>query len=176
MKSKKFNKIYFRPISDIDLPFLIALYASTRVLELSTLTDWSKSQKKDFIKQQFNAQHHHYLNHYHDAQLELIVFKQKTIGRLYVHRKKNHIQLMDITLSPDWRNKGIGSYLISQLMQESQLNTCTLELYVEPYNPALNLYQRLGFIMQEVHGAYYRMQWKKTTAFDSPHTHLGDIL
>jgi ribosomal protein S18 acetylase RimI-like enzyme len=82
---------------------------------------------------------------------------------------------MDITLSPDWRNQGIGSYLICQLIQEAQLNICTLELYVEPYNPALKLYQRLGFAMQEVHGAYYRLQWQNSTTANPPQIHLGDI-
>ena len=160
-----FSQLCFRPISATDISFLKTLYASTRALELSQLSDWSKAQKDTFIEQQFNAQHHHYLSHYHDAQFELILFKQTAIGRRYVQRQKNHIQLMDITLSPEWRNQGIGSDLIRQLIQEAHLNNATLGLYVEPYNPALNLYQRLGFALQEVHGTYYRMQWKKQTVF-----------
>lgn len=70
---------------------------------------------------------------------------------------------MDIILTPSMRNQGIESYLVSQLIEEAQTNLCSLGLHVESLNPALKLYQNIGFSIQEDLGIYQRMQWQSAT-------------
>jgi GNAT superfamily N-acetyltransferase len=67
---------------------------------------------------------------------------------------------MEITLEPRWRGQGIGTTLLRWLMDEAARRGVTLSLYVEDYNPAYRLYQRLGFITKDPPGIYTYMTWE----------------
>lgn len=127
-----------------DRDFLLRVYASTRAEELA-LTDWDEAQKRAFLAQQFEAQHHHYQTHYQGARFDLILLDSEPVGRLYVARWREEIRIMDIALLPDYRNRGIGGGLLRDLLAEAAATSRRLTIHVERYNPALRLYRRLGF-------------------------------
>ncbi len=133
-----------RTIRAEDRDFLFRVYASTRLEELA-LTDWDETQKQAFLIQQFEAQHHHYQTHYPGARLDLILLDDEPIGRLYVARWREEIRIMDIALLPEHRHRGIGGGLLRDLLEEAAATGRRLTIHVERYNPALRLYQRLGF-------------------------------
>jgi ribosomal protein S18 acetylase RimI-like enzyme len=133
-----------RAVRAEDRDFLLRVYASTRAEELA-LTGWDETQKQAFLAQQFEAQHHHYQTHYQGARFDLIVLDSEPIGRLYVARWKDEIRIMDIALLPAYRNGGIGSGLLRDLLEEAAATSRRLTIHVERYNPALRLYRRLGF-------------------------------
>jgi RimJ/RimL family protein N-acetyltransferase len=161
------TQITKRPIENDDLPFLQHLYGTTREMELAAV-NWCDDEKMTFIAQQFQAQHHHYTTYYHDATFEILLLNSQPIGRLYVHRNPSEIRIMDIALLPTHCNQGLGSYLIKQLMAEAKAHNQKVTLYVEPYNPALRLYQRLGFQYVEQNGVYYLMCWQsKSTQLEN---------
>ena len=54
-----------------DREFLERLYASTREHEMRLL-DWPAEAKNAFIRQQFEAQHDHYRQHYSDAHVKVV--------------------------------------------------------------------------------------------------------
>ncbi|WP_083570839.1 GNAT family N-acetyltransferase [Mariniphaga anaerophila] len=149
--------ISFRTINPDDLPFLIKLYRSTREEELS-LTAMSEEEKQRFIEFQFNAQHAHYTNAYKDAEFNLVLINNKPAGRLYVWRTESQIRIMDIALLPEHRGKGTGTKLLQALINESKETEKKLNIHVEYYNPALRLYQRLGFKKTDDTGVYYFME------------------
>lgn len=148
-----------RPIRDDDLGFLLALYASTRVEELA-LTDWSDEVKGEFLRQQFEAQHRHYVERYPGAELALLLAGEEPIGRLYVARWEREIRLMDIALVAAWRGRGLGSRLIRELQAEAQATGRTLSVHVEIFNPARRLYERLGFRKAGETGPYWLLEWR----------------
>ncbi len=133
-----------RPIAPEDRDFLFRVYASTRAEELA-LTGWDETQKQAFLAQQFEAQHHHYQTHYQGARFDLVLLDSEPIGRLYVARWREEIRIMDIALLPAYRNGGIGSGLLRDLLEEAAATSRRLTIHVERYNPALRLYRRLGF-------------------------------
>ncbi len=133
-----------RTIRAEDRDFLLRVYASTRAEELA-LTDWDETQKQAFLAQQFEAQHHHYQTHYQGARFDLVLLDDEPVGRLYVARWKEEIRIMDIALLPEYRNGGIGSGLLRELLEEAAATSRRLTIHVERYNPALRLYRRLGF-------------------------------
>ncbi len=133
-----------RTIQAEDRDFLFHVYASTRAEELA-LTDWDETQKQTFLTQQFEAQHHHYQTHYQGARFDLVLLDGEPIGRLYVARWKEEIRIMDIALLPAFRNRGIGSGLLCDLLEEAAVTGKRLTIHVERYNPALRLYRRMGF-------------------------------
>ena len=149
----------FRPIAGADLPFLSALYASTRAEELA-VTPWSDAQKAAFLDMQFRAQHTYYLAHYPDAAFDVILINHQPAGRLYIDRATSEIRIVDIALLPEWCNRGIGSALINVLQGEAAAAGKPLRIHVEKFNPALRLYERLGFRPIEDKGVYLFMEWR----------------
>ena len=145
--------IGFRPIEDEDRDFLLALYASTRADELAPLS-WSAEEKRRFLQQQFEFQHRYYQQSFEDADFLLVLQGRDPIGRVYVARTEDEIDLVDIAISIDWRGKGIGSHLLRELIEESDSTGRAIILHVEPHNPAHRLYHRAGFVLIENRGAY----------------------
>jgi len=150
--------ISFRSITPKDENFLYGLYASTREEEL-TQTSWTENEKEIFLKQQFSAQHLFYMQQFNKAKFDIVLKNNIPIGRLYVDRREDEIRLIDIALLPEFRNKGIGSSLLTELCDEARKNKKPLRIHVEKNNPALQLYRRLGFKEINDTGVYYLMEW-----------------
>jgi ribosomal protein S18 acetylase RimI-like enzyme len=142
-----------------DAPFLKRVYASTRAEELA-LTGWSDEQKAQFCAAQFSAQDTYYREHYPTAQFCVIEHDGRAAGRLYVDRWENEIRVMDITLLPEHRRAGLGTKLLRELQDEAAAAGKSLSIHVEKFNPALGLYQRLGFQVREDKGVYVLMDWR----------------
>jgi GNAT superfamily N-acetyltransferase len=153
--------IRLRPATTGDRDFLAAVYASTRMEELSA-TDWTDVQKADFCEMQFAAQDAHYRQHYPTADFQVIEINGIPAGRLYVDRWKEEIRIMDIALLPEHCGKGIGTKLLLDLQQEAAGCGKSLSIHVERFNPALRLYERLGFRMTEDKGVYLLLEWTVT--------------
>lgn len=140
--------------------FLLQLYATTRADEMAMVVDWSDEQKEAFVRLQFEAQHAWYQEHYGDAQFDLVLVDGAPAGRLYVHRRAGEIRLVDISLIPELRGRGIGTNLLQELMAEAEAAGKPLTIHVEKYNPAMRLYQRLGFKSIADRGPYDLMEWR----------------
>jgi len=150
--------IALRPITPDDREFLLAVYASTRLEELA-VTDWSDEQKRVFLAAQFAAQHEYYSTYYDGATFMVILLDGERTGRLYVQRTPEVIRLMDIALIAEFRGRGIGSTLVRELLAEGEAKGIPVVIHVEMNNPALRLYERLGFRPVGTHGIYVRMEW-----------------
>jgi GNAT superfamily N-acetyltransferase len=148
-----------RPATPADREFFVRLYRSTRDEELR-LTDWDEARKDEFVRQQFAAQDAYYREHYPGASLDVIEDEGDRVGRLYVHRRPAEIRLMDITLAPEARGRGIGSQLLRRLMDEAECEKKPLTIHVEVFNPARRLYDRLGFEAVEDRGVYQLLSWR----------------
>lgn len=155
--------ISLRTAAPEDRALLRDIYGSTRMDELKQ-TDWDDEKKAAFVEHQFEAQDEYYRKKvYPDSDYSLILYNDVPVGRLYVERHliKDTIRIIDISLLPDFRNKGIGRVLIQQLQEEAAATGKTLTIHVEQFNQAMRLYERLGFQkIKETHGVYYLMEWK----------------
>lgn len=153
------NPVYtLRPSRPEDLEFLLQVYAGTRAAEL-TLTDWSAEQKAAFVRQQFEAQDYHYRTHYVGASFDIIEIPSGPAGRLYVARWADEIRLMDIALLPQRCGQGLGGAVLRDLLAEGQQTGRPVSVHVERNNPALRLYERLGFRLAEDKGVYLFLKW-----------------
>jgi len=154
-------------MTEKDKPFLEKLYASTRWEELQPVP-WTDEEKLNFLKFQFEAQHDHYMKYFTDANFDLILHKKKPIGRLYLDRREDEIRIVDIALLPEYRNKGIGSKLLHDVMAEAQSKDILVRIHVEHNNPAMALYERLGFKKVNEEGVYWLMEWHAETVTSVP--------
>jgi ribosomal protein S18 acetylase RimI-like enzyme len=148
----------FRPIGDSDLPFLARLYASTRAEELNA-APWTDAQKAAFLDMQFRAQHTHYQQYYPKADWLVTMRDGEDIGRLYIERWPSQHCIIDIAFMPEHRGKGLGAALLRDLMDEAAAAGKAVSIHVEKFNPAMQLYRRLGFETVEDKGVYDLMHW-----------------
>ena len=152
--------VTLRPERDDDLEFLQRLYASTRADEMA-LVDWSPEQKGLFLRSQFDAQHSYYLEHFQDSRFDVVEQAGVAIGRLYVARWPDDICIIDIALLPEHRGRGLGGRMLQTLLDEAAATGKSVTIHVEINNPALRLYERLGFKPTgEDNGINRKMEWR----------------
>ena len=142
-----------------------ALYAEVREPELR-LTGWSAAEKQAFCDSQYGLQDQHYRCHYAEFEPWAICFDGSVIGRLYFAAVEDMLALMDIAIAAEHRNKGIGTALLQDLLGHADRQKRAVRLYVEPDNPALRLYRRLGFVEFGEAGAVYREMRRQPPAID----------
>jgi ribosomal protein S18 acetylase RimI-like enzyme len=155
--------IAYRPCCADDLPFLRHLYGTTREDELRVVP-WSDEQKAAFLDMQFTAQKTHYDSYYPNCQFLVIELEGTAIGRLYIDRDENDISIIDIALVPEYRGRGIGRMLLEEILEEGAATGRKVTIYVEHFNPARHLYDRLGFRHVDTNGVYHLMEWRSQPA------------
>jgi ribosomal protein S18 acetylase RimI-like enzyme len=151
--------VVLRPVGPDDEPFLRRVYRSTREPELD-LTGWDEAEKDAFVGMQFDAQDHHYRQHYTGVSYDVILVDGEPAGRLYVARWPQELRVMDIALLPPFRGRGVGSMLLGTLLEEAAAGDKVVTVHVEQFNPARRLYQRLGFHSISTEGIYELMEWR----------------
>lgn len=142
-----------------DEPFLLAVYGSARAEELA-LVPWSDEQRDAFLKMQLTAQHAYYREHFPDADYKVILQNGELVGRLYILRRDEGIRIMDITLLPEQRNRGVGTFLIQELLNEGRATGRSVRIFVENFNPSLRLFQRLGFSVIDQKDFNLLLEWR----------------
>jgi ribosomal protein S18 acetylase RimI-like enzyme len=152
--------VVLRPMSDADLPFTAALYASTRAEELAPVP-WPADTKRMFLAQQHAAQHAHYQQHYRGMEAMIVERGGAAIGRLYLYEMPDEIRIVDISLIPEARRQGIGAALLRDVIAAAAPRGKSVTIHVEKNNPAHTLYARLGFtILDADRGAYDLWAWR----------------
>ena len=150
--------VTFRPVGPEDGAFLLELYAGTRAEEMA-MVPWTDEQREAFVKMQFTAQQDHYREAYPTASREIILDHSRPVGHRYVARLEQEIRIVDITLAPVDRNRGIGTFSLGELLKEAKRSGKVVRIFVENYNPSLRLFERLGFRQAEEHGIHLLMEW-----------------
>ena len=78
---------------------------------------------------------------------------------MVVVRMDQEIRLADIALMPEYRNAGIGTSLIRELLSEGAAAGKPVRLHVARTNRAQKLYSRLGFAKIGDTGTHFLMEW-----------------
>jgi ribosomal protein S18 acetylase RimI-like enzyme len=147
-----------RPVQEADEALLLEIYSSARADEMA-LVPWDAAQKQFFLQMQFSAQQKHYQAYFPQAAHEMIKVKGLPVGRLYVDRRETEIRILDVTLLPQSRGRGIGTQILLDLMKEAEYGNKSCSIFVESFSRSLGLFQRLGFIKTEESGATWLMEW-----------------
>jgi ribosomal protein S18 acetylase RimI-like enzyme len=147
-------ELSLREATAADEEFLYEVYASTRVEELAGL-GWDEQQKQAFIRMQFLARERTYPR----VDNRIIVLNDRAVGRILVERSEAEILLRDVALLTAYRNAGIGSRLVRDLIKEADAAGKPLRLHVLATSPAVRLYERLGFCRTGDDGTYLEMKW-----------------
>ncbi|HEY6331747.1 MAG TPA: GNAT family N-acetyltransferase [Blastocatellia bacterium] len=155
--------VSFRPVEPGDTPLLLDAYASTRAEELAQ-TNWDQSMRDAFLRTQFTAQQADYQTNYPGARHLIILLNGKGSGRIWLAQIGSdtgdaQTQILDITILPRFRNTGLGTAIIRDLMEQSSASGTVLSIYVESYNRSLGMFERLGFKKAGEVGYSYLMKF-----------------
>ena len=152
------DAITFRIASDADYDFLRRLYHSTRAEEMQYFP-FNDEQKVQFLDQQFRAQWEHYKTHYPHCERNIIEADGQPVGRIWIDDWSDQLRVVDIALLPEWRGSGLGTLLLREVLERGRAAKKPVSIHVEAFNPAMRLYERLGFQKVDSNGAYYLMRW-----------------
>ena len=153
------NEISLRPVTPDDREFLLTVFAASRAIELS-MVPWDADQKRAFCEHQLDAQTSYYQEKYPDARHDLILDGILPVGRLYVDRTPDEIAILDVAVLLEHRGRGIGTHVISSLIDEAAESTRSVAVYVESYNPSQKLFVDLGFKTGADDGVNVHLVWR----------------
>lgn len=133
-----------RPVQEADDSFLYELYASTRAAEMA-MVPWPEEQKTGFVRMQYEAQKAGYTATHPGAVHSIICAGDDRVGRLYLDDMADRLHILDVTIAPQFRNRGLGTQVLRAILEQAQVGNKKVAIYVESFNPSLRLFQRLGF-------------------------------
>ena len=89
-----------------------------------------------------------------------LLWHERPIGRLYIERRTDEMLGIDIALLPEYRQSGIGTAILRDLLAEAARDGKPFRIHVQKFNRAQRLYERLGFTTLDDDGVYLFMEWR----------------
>src|SRR5207302_8102029 len=118
-----------RPAISEDEPFLLELYRSSRGDDLRGL-GWEEERVSEFLDMQYEAQQRFHANEYKRAVDRIVLRDGEPVGRLMFESREHEIRCVDIAVTAEHRNQGIGAQLVRGLQEEAKRQKKPLRLQV----------------------------------------------
>ncbi|MCY1228827.1 Acetyltransferase (GNAT) family protein [compost metagenome] len=123
-----------------DEPWMRQLFAQLRGLDPAMIAACPA-----LLEQQWQLQQQVFASHYPEAHTELVLLDDAPIGLITLHEGASTIRVLELGLEARYRGCGYGQWLLEELTRRADRQCKALELAVMAHNPAIRLYQRLGF-------------------------------
>ncbi len=150
--------VCLRPEIPEDADFLEDLFVANK----DDAPGWREllpAERTRLLKEQSALQRLHYRKFYPQAWFTIIEVEGKPAGRLCVNQSPKEMRVVDISILPEYRQHGIGSRLIQQVITESTRLKRPLRLCAELGSTVHSFYQKLGFIEFKRDGTHVHYQW-----------------
>ena len=79
-------------------------------------------------------------------------------GVLLVEEEATHFQVQQVYLLPPFQRRGIGTEVLTRVVQRARAKEVPVRLRVLRVNPARLFYETLGFIVTEADNEFYQME------------------
>lgn len=136
------NAIVLRPVTPADNEFCFQLHKAAMGDYVAATWGWDEETQRGFHARAFNPD-----------RWQIITEAGTDIGMFHVDYRPAEIYLARIELHPDHQGKGVGTQLITMLLNEADRRGQDLVLEVLTVNHrAQALYRRLGFQEAARHG------------------------
>lgn len=128
--------IELRAATERDRPFIESVYFETQRWIIEKLFGW---RGDEFERANFRS------SFYKERNASIVTVEGVPVGWIAVERNGTVIHLDGIYLTAASQNRGIGTTLLRSLMREANNSGLPLTLSTAKINPAVRLYERLGF-------------------------------
>jgi ribosomal protein S18 acetylase RimI-like enzyme len=126
-----------RQATKADFDFLYTLHRSVMREYIEPIWGWHEDWQAEYFYRKFDP-----------AQRQIIRVNDTDAGVLVVEERQGELYLSLIELLPPFQNKGIGTAIISDLIDRANHQRMPLSLHVLKTNlPARKLYEKLGFVL-----------------------------
>jgi len=145
------SNIVLRPATPDDADYVYGVTQDTmRDYCQQTWGVWNESEQRQRTIDNINSK-----------TCSIISHDRTDIGILVVERHPTHILLARIFIAPVYQGHGLGTRIITQLMEEAAREGVPLRLRVLAVNPARRLYERLGFVITKSTAERYEMEFRR---------------
>jgi ribosomal protein S18 acetylase RimI-like enzyme len=149
-----------RPERDEDDDFRFQLFCQSCPTEFALLR-LEPAALDQLMRFQFRAQTAGYRANFPDARFDIIQLASLPIGRIVVDRPRDVLHIVDQAIVPSQRNRGVGTTIMTALMDEAGRAGQKVRLMVASTNDsAMRLYQRLGFTPIATELFFIEMEWQ----------------
>lgn len=136
------------PASRSDLPFLFELNKAALGAYVAELWGWDDAFQRQYVEERVDL-----------ANSRIILIAGERAGRLTVVEHEDHIFLDYVALFPTWQNRGYGTRIVKDVLEEARAKGKAVRLSVLQINPAARLYERLGFTVTTRDAYRIKMLW-----------------
>ena len=167
MKDPNVDSSELRPATADDENFLITVYKSSRGDDLRGL-GWDENRINEFLEMQYQAQRTFDQSDYGRATDEIILCSGQRAGRLLADFREDEIRCVDLSLLPEYRNRGLGTLLVRKLQKQASAAQKPLRVQIIRFSRAVKLFERLGFSRTSETGTHFQMEWKPGSVGSAP--------
>ncbi len=96
---------------------------------------------------------------FHPEATRVITVGDAAVGVLSFEDRGAEVYVSRIEVLPDWQNRGIGSAVLRGLLHDAGAAGKAVSLHVFSINPAVGLYRRLGFVVEDDRDGRLFMKW-----------------
>lgn len=139
--------ITIKKMTEEDFEYIWDLRKRTMKEVIENSYGWDEKQQKEKAKEARKG--------------NLIIINNKKVGIFTVREDEKEMYLVWIAIEAEYRNKGIGKEIIKDLIEKSTTLNKELTLIVLVNNPAIHLYKKMGFeIEQSIDQYRVKMKYK----------------
>ncbi|WP_187143207.1 GNAT family N-acetyltransferase [Terriglobus albidus] len=142
-----------------DAEFLKQLFYAVRSPEFGA-AGWPEEQTRDFLAIQERMQWTHYDRTYKRLERWIVERNGRSIGRLYLATEPDALRVVEISIMPEDRGRGLGSGLLRSVLEQASAAGLDVVLSVDRGNRAEGLYRRMGFEAVRDEGMKTGMRWR----------------
>ena len=106
--------------------------------------------------EQFQREYHR--KDFDPSVIQIVTLQDKGVGWVVFTRSDDQIQINDLYILPEYQRRGIGSHLVSKLLEEAREKHIPVRLGVLKVNPARRFYEKLGFAVVGETETHYQME------------------
>ena len=149
MKMIDYSLINTNPADESNRRFAYEVLEITMNHYVNELPDWDENERRKYHEEIWQSK-----------RPKIIMYNNKPIGTIYIAENRNHTEIAQFYILPEYQNKGIGSHILEGILDNSDKAGSTVELEVLKVNPAVSLYKRYGFQVVSSNEYIYQMERK----------------
>jgi ribosomal protein S18 acetylase RimI-like enzyme len=137
-----------RDVTEKDYMFLYELNVSTMKSYVEQTWGWDDISQQEYFKNKFSPE-----------KLKIIVVNEKDIGVLSTFNNIDGLFIDLIEILPEYQCKGVGTAVLKDIINDAKHKKCIIKLQVLKVNPAINFYERLGFVSISETNTHFIMEY-----------------